>query len=57
MVLLECSKEELSKILSISRASLYRELQSLQNEKCLEFNKDSIRILDKEKLKKILYEI
>lgn len=57
MVLLECSKEELSKILRISRASLYRELQSLQNEKCLEFNKNSIRILDKEKLKKILYEI
>lgn len=57
MVLLECSKEELSKILRISRASLYRELQSLQNEKCLEFNKNSIKILDKEKLKKILYEI
>ena len=57
IVLLECSKEELSKILSISRASLYRELQSLQNENCLEFNKSTIKILNKEKLKQILYEI
>jgi len=57
IVVLECSKEELSKILRISRASLYRELQSLQNQNCLEFNKSSIKILDKEKLKKILYEI
>ena len=57
VVLLECSKEELSKSLSVSRASLYRELQSLQNEDCLEFNNRSIKILDKEKLIEILYEI
>ena len=57
VVLLECSKEELSKTLSVSRASLYRELQSLQNEDCLEFNNRNIKILDKEKLIEILYEI
>lgn len=57
VVLLECSKEELSKRINVSRASLYRELQILQNENCLEFDKKSIEILDKEKLRKILYEI
>lgn len=57
IVLLECSKEELSKRLHVSRASLYRELQSLQSENCLEFNKRSIKILNKEKLTQILYEI
>lgn len=57
IILLECSKEELSKILSISRASLYRELQLLQSKKYLDFDKNIIKILDKEKLKKYLYEI
>lgn len=56
-ILLECSKDELSKRISVSRASLYRELQSLQNENCLELGKKCIKILNKEKLTQILYEI
>lgn len=57
MILLEYSKEELSKKLGVSRASLYRELQNLQNENCLEVNKRLIQITDKEKIVNILYEI
>ena len=55
-VFINCSKEDLGKILGISRASLYRELQSLQNKKCIEVNKKNIKILDEEKITNILYE-
>lgn len=57
IVWLDCSKEELSKRLGLSRASLYRELQFLQSEDCLHFNTQRIQIRDKEKLIKILNQL
>lgn len=56
MVALDCTKEELSKVLGISRAALYRELQYLSKCGCIEVSKRAFYVLDRKQLCKILFE-
>ncbi|CDM70352.1 Hypothetical protein CM240_3235 [Clostridium bornimense] len=52
---LDHSKEELTKILGVSRASLFRELSKFQNEGYLRIDGKNIEILQKDKIESILY--
>lgn len=56
LVTLMCSKEELSKMLGVSRAGLYRELQFLTKNGCIVANKRSFYIKDRKKLCEMLIE-
>ncbi len=50
------TKQKLSEILGIPRPSLSRELINMKNDNLINYEKDYIEILDKEKLELILIE-
>ena len=54
VLLLPCSKERLAEYLSVARPSLSRELSAMAAEGLLEIDRRTIRILDLEKLNKLL---
>lgn len=56
VIFTECSKEALASMLGISRASLFRELASLQEQSLIRQEPGGIRILDRKALEAILYE-
>jgi len=49
------SKEDLAISLSMSRATLYRELQALQSEGILTFNRKALIVTDRDALEKMLF--
>ncbi|MCQ2969878.1 MAG: Crp/Fnr family transcriptional regulator [Clostridium sp.] len=55
-ILLNLSKEEIAGIIGIPRPSLSRELIKLREEKLIEFDRNTINILDIDRLEDILFE-
>lgn len=49
------SKEQMAKILGVSRAALFRELSQLQKEKLIDINNPVITVLNRDALQQILY--
>ena len=50
------TKQKLSEVLGIPRPSLSRELINMKNDNIIDYSKDFIKILDKDKLESILME-
>jgi CRP-like cAMP-binding protein len=48
------TQQELSEILGVTRPALTRSLLQLKKEKIIDYNRDSIRIIDKERLNRLL---
>ncbi len=53
---LNMTKQKLSEVLGIPRPSLSRELINMKNDNIIDYSKDFIKILDKDKLESILME-
>ncbi|MGL5330431.1 MAG: Crp/Fnr family transcriptional regulator [Peptostreptococcaceae bacterium] len=56
LIMLKVTKEKLAESLGIPRPSLSRELINMKNEGLINYSRNIIKILDKEKLEKILSE-
>ena len=56
VISLKMNKEEIANFIGIPRPSLSRELSKLRNEEIIKFDRNTITILDIEKLEEILFD-
>ena len=57
VIFLNGSRDSLASALNISRAALYRELRYLSDHGVMEMRKSSVRIMNRDQMMQMLYEI